>query len=157
MFFMVIKTIARLWKQATRHDFRQELIDVSYMQRDFQNDCIDVTYYRRDYDNNIYLFCWSPFPVYSSQRFTFNIHFKDQPAINLTLPLNNKCSFKCWYYQKGSSSLYVSHICVARVYILLQVTHLPLVRERLLSLAEKPDRRDHRLSVSLPKDTDNVR
>ena len=35
----------------------------------------------------------------------------------------------------------------------LQVTHLPPVWDLLLSLAQTPDRRDHRLLVYLPKDS----
>ena len=72
-----------------------------------------------------------------------------------------------------SSSLYVSHMFVTRVLPSLvfkscpslelvsplQVTHLGLspLWELVLLMAQTPDKRDHRLLVSLPKDTGNVR
>ena len=68
-----------------------------------------------------------------------------------------------------SSSLYVSHMFVARALSNLfftcpslelvspQVKHLPPVWDLLLPLAQTPDRRDHGTLVSLPKDTGNVR
>ena len=39
----------------------------------------------------------------------------------------------------------------------LQVRHLPPVWDLLLPLAQTPDRRDHRLLVSLPKDMGTCR
>ena len=99
----------------------------------------------------------------------FRVEFDDASLQSVS---SGRC-YSCMYFLlllMVSSSFYLSHMFVTRVLSSLvfqscpslelvsplQVTHLPPVWDLLLPLAS-PDRRDHRLLVSLPKDTGNVR